>query len=306
MTKFLCLVYRTGKDSPIIIEEFGLWNSINGINDTRKIKSLSQRRQNLRGKILTACFVIGNNDTLNHLNDYEDKHIDAVTKVNYVLVKYLIEKMNASMNFTYEPIWALYNKTTKQWHGMIGQLLNGEADIGGTALFVTIDRISLIEYLSMVTPTMSKFVFRAPPLSYVANIYTLPFDSKVWMSLGGFLVIIIILVFITYSFEEYYITKNTNINKTRLLDIVILTVGAMCQMGSQREPKSSSGRIATIFLFITMVFLYTSYTANIVALLQSSTKSIRTLDDLMNSQLEFGVEDTPYNRFYLPVKCFNF
>lgn len=46
--------------------------------------------------------------------------------------------------------------------------------------------------------------------------------------------------------------------------------------------------------------MYTSYTANIVSLLQATTKSIRTLEDLYHSKLEYGVEDTPYNHWYFP------
>lgn len=49
-----------------------------------------------------------------------------------------------------------------------------------------------------------------------------------------------------------------------------------------------------------MLFIYTSYTANIVALLQSTTKSINTIEDLLHSSLEFGIEDTPYARYYFP------
>lgn len=49
-----------------------------------------------------------------------------------------------------------------------------------------------------------------------------------------------------------------------------------------------------------MLFIYTSYTANIVALLQSTTKDITTLKHLLHSPIELGVEDTPYSRYYFP------
>lgn len=51
-------------------------------------------------------------------------------------------------------------------------------------------------------------------------------------------------------------------------------------------------------IFLTFSFLYAAYTANIVSLLQSPSKSIRTMEDLYNSKLELGIEDTPYNRYY--------
>lgn len=44
--------------------------------------------------------------------------------------------------------------------------------------------------------------------------------------------------------------------------------------------------------------MYTSYTANIVALLQSTTQNIRTPADLLNYDMQLGSEDTPYARHY--------
>lgn len=46
--------------------------------------------------------------------------------------------------------------------------------------------------------------------------------------------------------------------------------------------------------------IYTSFTANIVALLQSTTKSIRTVSDLQNPAIEVAVHDTPFYRYYFP------
>lgn len=50
-----------------------------------------------------------------------------------------------------------------------------------------------------------------------------------------------------------------------------------------------------------LLFIVTSYTANIVALLQSTTKSITTLEDVLNSEMEAGVQDAPYNRYFIPI-----
>lgn len=51
-----------------------------------------------------------------------------------------------------------------------------------------------------------------------------------------------------------------------------------------------------------MLFIYTSYTANIVALLQSSSNAINSLEDLLKSSMSFGAEDTPYHRFWFPAQ----
>ncbi|XP_073944619.1 ionotropic receptor 75a-like [Choristoneura fumiferana] len=64
------------------------------------------------------------------------------------------------------------------------------------------------------------------------------------------------------------------------------------------ELTGTLGRVVIFILFLAFLFLYTAYSASIVVLLQSSSNQIRTLSDLLQSKLELGVEDTPYNRFW--------
>lgn len=61
------------------------------------------------------------------------------------------------------------------------------------------------------------------------------------------------------------------------------------------------GRFVMFLVFLAFLFIYTSYSANIVALLQSTSNQIRTLTDLLNSKLELGVEDVAYNKYYFSV-----
>lgn len=56
-----------------------------------------------------------------------------------------------------------------------------------------------------------------------------------------------------------------------------------------------------VVAFTILMFLYTSYSANIVALLQSPSTRIKTLKDLYESRLEIGVDDTVFNRYYFSV-----
>lgn len=59
-------------ESELIEEIYGKWsNENNSFTDLRSTKITSRRRQNLRRTILKASMVITNNDTLNHLDDYQ-------------------------------------------------------------------------------------------------------------------------------------------------------------------------------------------------------------------------------------------
>lgn len=84
-------------------------------------------------------------------------------------------------------------------------------------------------------------------------------------------------------------------------DVFLLVFGATCQQGSAVAPSSITSRVIMVLVFTILMFLYTSYSANIVALLQSPSRKIRTLKDLYQSRLKLGVDDTVYNHYYFTV-----
>ncbi|XP_056633934.1 ionotropic receptor 75a-like [Diorhabda sublineata] len=296
-------IFKYRSNYPIEIENAGYWTKNGGYNDLDMEKIAVRRRRNMKGATLNTCVVVTNNDTLNHLTDKRDKHIDSITKVDFVLVNHLGDIVNATLNFSFVSSWG-YKMNDSHWNGMLGCLERKEADIGGTALFFVADRLDVIEYIAMVTPTKSKFVFRAPKLSYVTNVFTLPFDRQVWIS--TFFLVILIGLLINYILKwEIYKKKSENetsyaLQKVDQVEVALISFGAVCQQSSTVIPTSIPGRITTILLFISLMFLYTSYSANIVALLQSSSSGIRTLEDLLKSRLQIGVFDTVYNRHYFP------
>lgn len=84
-------------------------------------------------------------------------------------------------------------------------------------------------------------------------------------------------------------------------DVCLVVFGAICQQGAAMTPRSIASRIIMVVAFMILMFLYTSYSANIVALLQSPSSRIKTLEDLYQSRLQLGVYDTVYNRYYFSV-----
>ncbi|CAG9853643.1 unnamed protein product [Phyllotreta striolata] len=286
------------------IENMGIWE--NNIFKSFDIERITvRRRKNLKNITLNTCIVITNNDSLNHLTDKRDPHIDSISKVNYVLIGHFKDILNVTLNFTIESTWGY--KVNSSWTGMIGLLSRKKIDIGGTSLFFTEDRVDVIDYVAMITPTRSYFIFREPKLSYVTNVFILPFDMGVWLSTVALVIIAVFFLYVILNWEltkEIYLKKSNSYyasnNKPTVLDVVLISFGALCQQASHIVPASVPGRITTIVLFLSLMFLYTSYSSNIVALLQSSSSSIKNLQDLLNSRLEVGVDDTVFNRFYFP------
>lgn len=86
-------------------------------------------------------------------------------------------------NFSRFSSWGYRDNASGMWSGMIGELVTQQADLGASPLFLTSDRIDVIDYLVCTSQTRSKFVFRSPKLSFTDNVFVLPFDRYVWSSL---------------------------------------------------------------------------------------------------------------------------
>ncbi|XP_021695735.1 uncharacterized protein LOC5563739 [Aedes aegypti] len=291
-------VYRLSLTTEVIDETFGFWNKGMIVN-LQNIKQSSVRRRNLNGLKLRGSVVVTHNETLKHLEDYREKHVDTITKMNYILTKHLAQDLNATLKFSYVNSWGYRHPETGKFNGMIDELKNDLADLGATALFMTADRIKEIDYLSMTTQSRVKFIFRSPKLSFTDNVFLLPFSASVWICIISFIVISGVLLLIIMKVElRCTNVRYGNVIRPNVMDTVMNMFGTSCQQGSYLEPKSLPAKCLILLSLIILMFLYASYSANIVALIQSPSNKIRTLEDLLNSRLGTGAEDTVYNRYY--------
>lgn len=103
---------------------------------------------------------------------------------------------------------------------------------------MTPERVDHIEFLSMINPTHASFIFRAPPLSHISNIYYLPFAEIVWYCVIALVIISTLFIYLTFK-----ITKENDLNPS---DYFLFATSTVCQMGNHLNPKRSSGKIATV------------------------------------------------------------
>lgn len=175
-------------------------------------------------------------------------------------------------------------------------------------MIVALDRLEQVDFVAATAETGMKFIFKAPPLSYVTNVFMLPFDLHVWYCSYGIVALIFVVLYAIVLWEWHdpsfkdKISDIPDIMRPKVLDVVMAEVGYITQQGSDKEPRSFAGRIGTILTLLVLMFLYTSYSANIVALLQSTDENIRSLDDLLASRISLGVEDISYEHYYFEVR----
>ncbi|XP_025161208.1 uncharacterized protein LOC105192153 [Harpegnathos saltator] len=299
----LTSVYKPSPQRDMIWENRGNWTLENGLQ-MRTSDVASARRRNLRRSELKSSIVITNPDSLNHLTDHVNKFIDPVTKANYIWILHLTERMNATVSFNITNTWG-YQSENGSWKGIVGMLQRREIDFGPSML-VVVDRMDVVQYIHLFTRTSCCFVFRRPLLSTMKNIFILPFERNVWKAIAVFLLLVFCLLYLSMRWEYYRDTSKKsasyrsqlNYGEPTISDDLLVLLGAFAQQGYSYEPYRIASRIIILMLLFASLNLYAAYTANIVALLQSTTDSIKTPEDLLHSPLLLGVEDTVYYRHY--------
>lgn len=124
--------------------------------------------------------------------------------------------LNATAEFSIVSTWGYKDDKTGEWSGMVGQLVRNEVELGASPLFMTVDRISIIQYIASPTPTGSRFIFRSPKLSYTDNVFLLPFDSFVWVCLIGLVIITTTFLILSILVEWKYVSAEVNIKIIRV------------------------------------------------------------------------------------------
>ncbi|XP_044741851.1 glutamate receptor U1-like [Chrysoperla carnea] len=186
---------------------------------------------------------------------------------------------------------------TGDFNGLVGRLQRKEIDFGMSGLLMRTDRIPACDYTGETIQVRSPLIFRKPSLSSISNIFVLPFDFNVWIS--SLVLCLFITVMICFQLWIQNRIKSLQHNENRYTDILTFIFGAMCQQGSSLNPNTPSLRITVFLVFMAAIFLFTSYSANIVALLQTPSNSIKTLNDLIDSPIVVGAHNSTYNIVFL-------
>lgn len=131
-------------------------------------------------------------------------------------------------------------------------------------------------------------IFRQPSLSVMANVFILPLELDLWMSI----LILLVVVFIIMHVQLIHpILKQMSISS---LDLITFILGAACQQGTHLEIPTTSGRFVVLTTFLATLALFTSYSASIVALLQSPSNFITNIEELIASPLKVGIQSSDY------------
>lgn len=130
-------------------------------------------------------------------------------------------------------------------------------------------------------------------LFHFTPVFLLPLEFNVWICI----LIMLVVIFVVMIFQLVH-----PILKAMLItpfDVATFILGAVSQQGTHLNIPTMSGRIVILTTFLATLAIFTSYSATIVAILQSPKSFIVNLDDLIESALGVGLHETDYTRSYV-------
>ncbi|KAH9404219.1 Glutamate receptor 2, partial [Tyrophagus putrescentiae] len=188
---------------------------------------------------------------------------------------------------------------TKEWNGMVGELIRHEADIAIAPLTITSVREEAIDFTKPFMSLGISIMIKKPQKKN-PGIFSFmdPLSSEIWMCIILSYVGVSVVLFIVSRFSPYEWRYEDTVygphvsNDFSLYNSMWFSLGALMQQGCDVYPRSVAGRIVgSVWWFFTLILLST-YTANLAAFLtvERMVAPINSADELAKqTEVEYGV-----------------
>ncbi|XP_031620817.1 glutamate receptor ionotropic, delta-2-like isoform X2 [Contarinia nasturtii] len=259
------------------------------IQVTDKFTSKSNR-DDLMGLQLKCGLVIAYPERYTYLEDPKVENVDIFTKGTASVAANMRENLNMSCDIIQMDSYGWNINGT--FNGVMGLFQQKRIQMLSHATIMREDRLAAVEFTGEVFVIETPIIFRQPPLSTISNIFVLPLDTQVWRCCFVIMIISIIVMYTQFACVHASLRARMS-----TYDVVTFVWGAVCQQGTHLVISTTSGRFVMITTFLATLAIFTSYSASIVALLQSPSHLIRDINDLLNSPLKMALQEAGYNRY---------
>nr|KAF7409253.1 hypothetical protein H0235_014105 [Vespula pensylvanica] len=182
------------------LKKIGTWNSTKGINFTRSYGDVyTQIVENLQNKtfivttILSApyCMRKDSSEKLTGNAQFEGYSVDLIYEISRIL----------GFNYTFRLVpdgrYGSYNKQTKEWDGMMKELLDQKADLAIADLTITYDREQAVDF-TMPFMNLGISILYRKPIKQPPNLFSFlsPLSLDVWIYMATAYLGVSVLLFI--------------------------------------------------------------------------------------------------------------
>lgn len=295
-------VYRVGfKESP---RKIGNWIDNKGFVPEGTNDTLAGDDADLSSLIVTSIF---ERPFLQYKKEYENpenrknvkNHNDLYEGYCVDLIAAVSEQLGG-FKYTIRPIKdSVYGaKVNGTWTGMIGELVQGKADLAVAPLTITKQREEDIAFSKPFMNSGISIMIKKPEIQKPGVFSFLkPFSIPLWMCIiaGYFCVSFGMFIVSRFSPAEWrrkcLRIDNGVVNKFTLESSLWFTMGALMLQGSDTCPRSVAGRIIGGTWWFAVLIVISSYTANLAAFLtiDKLLTPIQNADDLAaQTEITYG------------------
>uniref|UniRef100_A0A8C7THR9 Glutamate receptor n=1 Tax=Oncorhynchus mykiss TaxID=8022 RepID=A0A8C7THR9_ONCMY len=270
-----------GKD----VKRLATWDSVHGLNGSLKESRIENGMQGVMVKVVTLLedpFVMVAENILGQPKRYKGFSIDVLDALAKILgFKYEIYQVADSKYGSQLP--------NGSWNGMIGELINKRADLAVSAITITPERESVVDFSKRYMDYSVGILLKKPEEKI--NIFSLfaPFDLAVWGCIAAAIPVVGVLIFLLSRMQSLR-TQNppvphqqpANQASNSLHSAIWIVYGAFVQQGGDSVVSSVALRIVMGSWWLFTLIVCSSYTANLAAYLTVSRMdtTVRTFQDL--------------------------
>ncbi|XP_026209766.1 glutamate receptor ionotropic, delta-1 [Anabas testudineus] len=268
-----------GKD----VKRLASWDSSRGLNGSLKENRIESGMQGVTLKIVTLLeepFVMVAENILGQPKRYKGFSIDVLDALAKILgFKYDIYQVGDGKYGS-----ALPNGS---WNGMIGELIGKRADLAISAITITPERESVVDFSKRYLDYSVGILMRKPEEKI--NIFSLlaPFDLAVWACIAAAIPVVGIMIFLLRRIQAVRCQNSAGGHpppsvSTSLQSAIWIVYGAFVQQGSDSILGSMALRIVMGSWWLFTLIVCSSYTANLAAYLTVSRmdNAVRSFQDL--------------------------
>ncbi|KAF9805722.1 hypothetical protein SFRURICE_009354 [Spodoptera frugiperda] len=291
-------VYKTKPNQPLLQVELGLSRNSSHqelLSLWGALPTAVTRRRDLRNVSLKGISVVTEPDNFKGWADLRNRQIDTFPKFTYPLMMLLAQDLHFRFDLRQVDFYGVSHNGS--FDGLVGHLQRREAEVGLASLFMRHDRMQVADFFSETCVLACAFIFRQPSRSAVSNVFLAPFSAGVWGA-SACVAASAALLLVALRRLRQHTRASTDLQLFTLLEAITFALGSLCQQGFHRTPPVTSVRVVMFSTLLTSLFVFTAYSAKIVAILQTPSNALQTIDDLVRSPMTIGVQDTTYKTVY--------
>ncbi|XP_037961199.1 glutamate receptor ionotropic, kainate 2 [Teleopsis dalmanni] len=232
-------------------------------------------------------------ETLEGNARYEGYSMDLIDAIAKLL------KFKYEFHLTPDKKYGSLNKQTKQWDGLVKQLLDGNADLGICDLTMTSSRRMAVDFTPPFMTLGISILYKKPSIPDTDLFsFLLPFSLDVWiyMATASLFISLLLLALSRMApddWENPHPCKEPEEveNVWCITNTTWLTMGSLMGQGCDLLPKAASTRLVTGMWWFFALMMLNSYTANLAAFLTMSRmeSSINSAEDLAaQNKIKYG------------------